>query len=611
MNHFAVNLLVILCAAVFTLASAVAETQSQHSPTLVAVGQASVDLVDLANKQIAIEPVNARASIDQGLQVQFLETGSGVKVPFNQDLSSFVAVAIDVQNIGKKAVTIVADLDGQYPSRGFLHLPPGESDTMVLHILRNRWNQKNPNANLFTGMHGTPGGYLSHYQGIDPASVKAVCIRDLDGASVGQSVSVSKIRAVGEYGTIPAPGVENYFPFVDTFGQFKHEDWPGKVSSEKELTLRLEKEKKDLAANPGPKSFGKYGGWKQGPKLNATGHFRTEKHEGKWWLVDPEGCLFWSHGITGVHEKDATSAKDREHYFEKIPAAWTKSKTVSFLKVNLEMKYGTNWKKTVKNLSHTRLKSWGMNTIGNWSDAETYQMKKTPYTVAVHYGNQEQLKQLLQDPETFRSVVRERLEREKGRTTEDPWCIGYFVDNEINWKGLDSELYYKIVSEEVRRAAPSKLYLGSRLHGHSEPYGGARKSVVKSAAKYCDVLSINRYRFSPADLQMVEGADLPILIGEFHFGALDRGMFYTGLRGVSNQRQRAYAYEHYLTEALKHPHIVGTHWFQFRGQAITGRQDGENSQIGFLDITDTPYAETVEAARRVGNKLYEFRRFYK
>jgi hypothetical protein len=52
---------------------------------------------------------------------------------------------------------------------------------------------------------------------------------------------------------------------------------------------------------------------------------------------------------------------------------------------------------------------------------------------------------------------------------------------------------------------------------------------------------------------------------------------------------------------------VGTHWFQFGDQATTGRGDGENYQIGFLDVCDTPYAETIAAARQVGYGLYATR----
>jgi hypothetical protein len=40
----------------------------------------------------------------------------------------------------------------------------------------------------------------------------------------------------------------------------------------------------------------------------------------------------------------------------------------------------------------------------------------------------------------------------------------------------------------------------------------------------------------------------------------------------------------------------------------TGHFRVENYQIGFLDIGDTPYAETVAAAREVGYRLYETRR---
>lgn len=42
-------------------------------------------------------------------------------------------------------------------------------------------------------------------------------------------------------------------------------------------------------------------------------------------------------------------------------------------------------------------------------------------------------------------------------------------------------------------------------------------------------------------------------------------------------------------------------------ESTTGRFDGENYQIGFLDICDTPYWETIAAARDVGYKLYSLR----
>jgi hypothetical protein len=233
-------------------------------------------------------------------------------------------------------------------------------------------------------------------------------------------------------------------------------------------------------------------------------------------------------------------------------------------------------------------------------------MGKTPYVVAIGLGDKEA--KWRKDPKALRKIVRTRMQQEKNTTGKDPWCIGYFVDNELRWQHvLAPEDYYRIVSEEVKRATPDKLYMGSRLHGQKHPHGGPVEAAI-AASKYCDVIGINRYRFSPSDLSIPEGGvDKPMIIGEFHFGALDRGLLHTGLRGVGTQRQRAYAYHHYVTEALNHPNIVGTHWFQYRDQPITGRGDGENYQIGFVNIADNPYPELVQAARWIGMNMYLYR----
>jgi len=80
---------------------------------------------------------------------------------------------------------------------------------------------------------------------------------------------------------------------------------------------------------------------------------------------------------------------------------------------------------------------------------------------------------------------------------------------------------------------------------------------VRIAAKYCDVVSFNFYKFTLDDVSMPEGIDKPAIVGEFHMGALDRGKFHTGLRSVFNQNQRAEAYRLYMASALRNPAIVG------------------------------------------------------
>ena len=97
------------------------------------------------------------------------------------------------------------------------------------------------------------------------------------------------------------------------------------------------------------------------------------------------------------------------------------------------------------------------------------------------------------------------------------------------------------------------------------------------------------------------------MVGEFHFGATDRGPFGTGVCVASNQTDRAEKLKAYVRSALANPQIVGAHWHQFADQATTGRFDGEYLQVGWTDICDTPYPETIQAVRTVGYTIYETR----
>jgi hypothetical protein len=107
---------------------------------------------------------------------------------------------------------------------------------------------------------------------------------------------------------------------------------------------------------------------------------------------------------------------------------------------------------------------------------------------------------------------------------------------------------------------------------------------------------------------MKNAGDKPCIIGEFHFGALDRGMFHTGLVATRDQAERAATYTRYVTDCLEDPNIVGCHWFQYMDSPVTGRSlDGENYQIGFIDNVDTPYAEIVAASRQLGAAMYRIR----
>jgi hypothetical protein len=72
-----------------------------------------------------------------------------------------------------------------------------------------------------------------------------------------------------------------------------------------------------------------------------------------------------------------------------------------------------------------------------------------------------------------------------------------------------------------------------------------------------------------------------------------------------NQAERGVAYQYYVEHAAAHPEVIGTHWFQWIDQPATGRPDGENYNIGWVDVTDQPYQELVAAAKVTHARLFD------
>ena len=619
------------------------------------------------------------------------------------NLKPFLYVTMVIHNPGTKEALALCHIQDARWIDGAVVVHPGESRT--LHVLLKRTSLPPPLEKRFYGMNGVPGGHVWIWEGLD--LTKVTHLRVTLSEPLGRNtLEIENLRAVGSY----APPSEDqlaasFFPFVDPFGQYRHDTWPGKVNSAEDLSRQRRSEANDLSAHPGPQGWDQFGGWAAGPMLQATGGFRVQKHQGRWWLVDPEGRLFWSHGIDCVRSGNATTpVTDREHYFTELPDVTSPLakffgtgrqaargyykdhvpyKTYELDRVNLLRKYGESWRQAFADITHKRLRSWGMNTIANWSDENIYLMRKTPYVGTINTGGRpiqgsEGFWRQFPDPfdPAFRRALDQRMAAEKGKSAGDPWCIGYFVDNELSWGDetalaaaalaspadqpakqelvqnlkrkyaniqalnlgwgtehdsweaiLESrrppdpkkaredlaqfnvriaEEYFRVCREAIKAAAPEQLYLGCRFDFHFYPEEAGRDWVVRVAAKYCDVISFNRYRFSTRDLTPPSGVDKPLIIGEFHFGALDRGLFHTGLRSVGDQKQRAEMYVSYVRGGLENPFVVGTHWFQYGDQALTGRGDGENYQIGFIDVCDSPYPEIIQASRSID--LYGIRR---
>ncbi|WP_338027309.1 beta-galactosidase [Colwellia maritima] len=168
------------------------------------------------------------------------------------------------------------------------------------------------------------------------------------------------------------------------------------------------------------------------------------------------------------------------------------------------------------------------------------------------------------------------------------------------------EKYFKIVDDALNKHMPNHLYMGARL-----PDWGMSDEVVKASAKYVDVVSYNSYKegLSDSKWQFLSELDKPSIIGEFHIGSTDSGLYHPGLIMASDQEDRAKMYQEYMNSVIDNPYFIGAHWFQYIDSPITGRAyDGENYNVGFITVTDTPYAPMVKAAKALHSTMYE-RRF--
>ena len=191
---------------------------------------------------------------------------------------------------------------------------------------------------------------------------------------------------------------------------------------------------------------------------------------------------------------------------------------------------------------------------------------------------------------------------------DDPWCLGVFVDNELGFQGCGTnaaevaEKYYLTVRAVLKKELPNHLYLGSRLH-ILQP-----DSAWRAAARHCDVVSHNFYEMEPSYDLPPGSEDKPMLMGEFHFGAKDRGHFIGGCVTAYDQEERARSFRYFAETCLDNPRFVGCHWFEYFDQPFVGRggdsDNSENFNDGFVSVCDVPYPEMVEASRAVAAQMY-------
>lgn len=169
------------------------------------------------------------------------------------------------------------------------------------------------------------------------------------------------------------------------------------------------------------------------------------------------------------------------------------------------------------------------------------------------------------------------------------------------------DAYFKLVGETFRKYDPNHLLLGARFLVANANV----ESAVAACGKYCDVFSYNYYSrtIDPALLGRIHRlAGKPLLLSEWSFGTAEQGLA-GGVVDVRNQVERGNAYRSYVEEAASLPYVIGSQWFSYVDQALTGRffqhYNGECMNIGLVNVADRPFKEFLAEAMKTNYRIYD------
>lgn len=366
----------------------------------------------------------------------------------------------------------------------------------------------------------------------------------------------------------------------------------------------------DYVENPTNLELSKHGGWKA-HKVKATGYFRVEKIDDRWWVIDPEGYLYIHKALNSVNLNNHTA--DEIYQF---------------------------------------LDEYGFNGMGSWADEDILKSSlkaTTPiaycpkYSFIAHYRRQ-------RNPRIEMPVFDDAFETFAQSAADyylpyvdDPHVFGYFSDNELDWKGeglsahleiddpsdknyqaainflqsrgktpdnwdtsdrnayiaLMAERYYSIVSSAIKSVDSNHMYIGTRCHSTERFI----EDFMINAGKYVDVFSSNRYnRWGERKVEldnMAEWSGRPMIISEFYAMEEIPGNVGAGWV-VKSQSDRGPFYQNFVTSFLENKNVVGFHWFKF--------EDSENGaeNKGVVNNDGEPYTELLSYMKELNERIYDF-----
>ncbi|MGV3616351.1 MAG: hypothetical protein ACO1SV_13540 [Fimbriimonas sp.] len=239
---------------------------------------------------------------------------------------------------------------------------------------------------------------------------------------------------------------------LDGFGQQRIGRWSGKALTVAEIQRNRQY---DPAAEAYAYGADAYGGVTGGRNFGADTKFRLIKDHGRWTFVTPAGNRFFSLGVNEVGAHAWSPITGREGMFtnwttlrSQFPAHFsTLDGRLGYVPyaINLQRKYGTNWRTLAEAAFTKRLKAWGFNTLGIGSWESMIAAKRIPSTFGGAIVGPHRLFTTYDgraihdvwDP-LFAGDVRRTIQERMATTGgSHEASVGIFLDNELPWGDRD------------------------------------------------------------------------------------------------------------------------------------------------------------------------------
>lgn len=366
--------------------------------------------------------------------------------------------------------------------------------------------------------------------------------------------------------------------------------------------------------------------------FDATGYFRVEQTDKRWWIVDPDGNAFITVGRNHAEESNLKYPHNVEIWKEK---------------------YGSR-ERWIRDGLVKDLKDWGFNTIGwtgeyisgdwgvaldwfgdpidlghshGWAAAD-YAVANMPYCLQLRLAAIEDWNGHPAFPDVYsedfdkycdflaRSICSDHADSKN--------LVGYFLVDIPAWlphaggrdfpqleglgeKERDEKLfdiatkYYATIAKHIRAYDSNHLILGDRFNGNK----GIPEPVLEAMKPFVDVLSIQYFTGADSDshrqmkedfARWHEASGKPVInadLGNWTSTELNPNR----VSDIETQAGRGSDYVGAVGELLSEPWFIGWHWCAYVENTARG--------WGIKDPWDEPYEDFVNPVRDFNRGVYE------